>query len=340
MEAVFEAIAEEKPGPKLRRIFDSRWPGYRKWFLRDGLRKRPTRLAGTKALRRHMPELVPVYEAVVDCAGGGDLEARFLAMWCPPVYVGGCSQLLLTNGEPVLIRNYDFSPELLDGVWSWSRYLGRRVVAITDCLWGVLDGINEDGLAISLAFGGRRVTGKGFGIPIVLRYVLEMAASTAEAVAILSRVPMHMAYSIALIDKTGKHATVFVAPDRAIEVLDARVSTNHQHKIEWLRHAEVTRSRERAAALRQSAGAAVENAVAAFLAPPVYQTNFLRGYGTLYTAVYRPADCSAELIWPQQRWRQSCMRFQEGVRGVHYEQSISETLEFPVGQNVIRGGMV
>ena len=340
MDAVFEAIAEERPGEKLRRIFDRHWPGYRKWFLRDGLRKRPARLASIRALRRHMPELVPVYEAVVACTGDGDLEARFLSMWCPPVYVGGCSQLLLTRGEPTLIRNYDFSPELLDGVWLWSRYLGRRVVAMTDCLWGVLDGINEDGLAISLAFGGRRVTGKGFGIPIVLRYVLEMAGSTAEAVAILKRVPVHMAYSIALIDKAGKHATAFVAPDRAVEVLDAKVSTNHQRKIEWRRHAEVTRSRERAAALQQSAGASLDNAVAAFLAPPVYQTNFAHGYGTLYTAVYRPADCSAELLWPHQRWRQYCTQFQEGIRSVHHEQSTNEVVDFPVGRNVIRGGMV
>ena len=87
-------------------------------------------------------------------------------------------------------------------------------------------------------------------------------------------------------------------------------------------------------------GAAVENAIAAFMAPPVYQTNFVRGYGTLYTAVYRPADCSAELVWPQQRWRQSCTRFQDGIRNVHYEQKTTEGPNFPVGQNVIRGGMV
>jgi len=340
VEAVFEAIAEERPGAKLGRVFNQRWLGYRKWFLRNGLEARPSRLACTNALRSHMPELVPVYEAVVECAGGGDVEARFLAMWCPPVYVGGCSQLLLSNGEPILIRNYDFSPDLLDGVWLWSRFLGRRVVAVTDCLWGVLDGINEDGLVVSLAFGGRRVTGEGFGIPIVLRYVLEVATSTSDAIAVLKRVPVHMAYSIAMIDKAGRHATAYVAPDRDVEVLDVRVSTNHQRRIEWPRHAELTRSRERAAALQQSLGATFESAIAAFQAPPVYQTNFMRGYGTLYTAVYRPADCSAELVWPHQRWRQSCTEFQEGIRNVYYEQKATGGPDFPVGRNVIRGGMV
>ena len=38
---------------------------------------------------------------------------------------------------------------------------------MSDCLWGLLDGMNDDGLGVSLTFGGRRVLGDGFGIPIV-----------------------------------------------------------------------------------------------------------------------------------------------------------------------------
>jgi predicted choloylglycine hydrolase len=338
MEAVFEAIAEERPGAKWRQVFDRHWHGYSRWFLRDGARARPTYLASLKALRRHMPELVPAYEAIVERAGGGDLEARFLAMWCPPVYVGGCSQLLLSDGEPILIRNYDFSPKLLEGIWLASRYLGKRVVAVTDCLWGVLDGINEDGLAVSLSFGGRLVSGKGFGIPLVLRYVLEIAGSTADAVAILKRVPVHMAYSIALMDGNGRHATVFVGPDHDAEVLDERISTNHQHKVEWQRHADATKSLEREAALQKALHGSADDAVTAFLTPPVYQTNFNRGYGTLYTAIYRPSEASAELVWPGQRWWQSCEVFREGIRRVSYAMSTETGPAAPVGWNVIPGG--
>ena len=43
---------------------------------------------------------------------------------------------------------------------------------MSDCLWGLLDGINDAGLAVSLAFGGR-ATREGFGIPLVVRYLLE-----------------------------------------------------------------------------------------------------------------------------------------------------------------------
>jgi predicted choloylglycine hydrolase len=337
MDIVFEAIAEDRPGAKWRQVFARHWHGYSRWFLRDGVRARPTYLAGLRALRSHMPELVPAYEAVCEAAGGGDLEARFLSMWCPPAYVGGCSQLLLTGDQPALIRNYDFSPRLLEGIWLCSRYCGKRVIAISDCLWGALDGINEDGLAVSLSFGGRRAAGKGFGIPMVLRYVLETAATAAEAVAILERVPVHMAYSVAVIDRGGRHATVFVGPDRKTEVLDHRVSTNHQHKVEWARHAEATRSVERRSVLEEAVSTSAEDAVTTFLMPPVYQTNFARGYGTLYTAFYRPEECSAELIWPGQRWRQSCGLFHEGVRRVHYATSAEAGPAVPVGWTVTSG---
>ena len=60
-------------------------------------------------------------------------------MWCPPAYVGGCSQAIV-RGEPgpMLIRNYDYAPKLLEGTWLASNFLGRRVVAMSDCLGACL----------------------------------------------------------------------------------------------------------------------------------------------------------------------------------------------------------
>lgn len=319
MDLQFEAIDEDMPGPKWRRVFDRHWHAYSRWFVRDGVRSRPTYFMSLKALRTHMPELLPTYKAIVEAAGGGDLEARFLSMWCPPFYVGGCSQALLTGAEPALIRNYDYSPRLLEGTWLASRY-NKRVVAVVDCLWGVLDGVNEDGLAVSLSFGGRTAAGQGFGIPIVLRYVLEFASSTAEAIAMLQRIPVHMSYSIAVIDRAGHHATVYVNPDRPTEAVERRVSTNHQHGVEWARHAQTTKSLEREAALEKSLSGTVDAAavLASFLRPPVYQTSYGRGYGTLYTALYRPRDASAELVWPGSTWRQSCETFVEETRIIRF----------------------
>ncbi|BAT59095.1 acyl-coenzyme A:6-aminopenicillanic acid acyl-transferase [Variibacter gotjawalensis] len=320
MDLLFEAIDEDMPGAKWRRVFDRHWHAYSRWFIRDGVRSRPTYLASLKALREHMPELLPAYEAIVAAAGGGDLEARFLSMWCPPVYVGGCSQALVGGATPALIRNYDYSPRLFEGTVLGSRFNGKRVVAMVDCLWGALDGVNENGLCVSLSFGGRTEAGDGFGIPIVLRYVLEFATNTAEAIAILRRVPVHMSYSVALLDAGGNHATVYVNPDRPAEVLERRVSTNHQRRVEWQRHAETTRTVERAAALDQAVALSSDpqGVLAAFLQPPVYQTSYGHGYGTLYTAFYRPQDASVELIWPGQSWRHACSHVQEGVRTIRF----------------------
>ena len=60
---------------------------------------------------------------------------------------------------------------------------------MSDCLWGLLDGMNDAGLAVSLTFGGRRVLGDGFGIPIVVRYLLETCDDVAEAREALARLP-------------------------------------------------------------------------------------------------------------------------------------------------------
>jgi predicted choloylglycine hydrolase len=332
MQITFRAVAEDLPASKWRAVFDHHWHAYSRWFLREGDRARPTYLASIRALKAHMPELVPAYERLVEAAGGGDVEARFLAMWCPPVYVGGCSQAILIGDEPCLVRNYDYSPQLLEGTWLATRLLGRRVVAMTDCLWGALDGINEDGLAVSLSFGGRTAVGRGFGIPLVLRYLLEIASTTREAVALLKRVPVHMAYTVALIDRRGRHATVFVAPDRPAQVVRRLVSTNHQHKIEWPRHALATRSLERAAILEQALrrAARVDDLLHAFLRPPVYQTAYGRGCGTLYTAVYRPARAAVELVWPSARWPQDCRGFADGTRAVGFDVT-TNTLDGEIG---------
>ncbi|HAJ19087.1 MAG TPA: hypothetical protein DCL95_03350, partial [Rhodospirillaceae bacterium] len=62
--------------------------------------------------------------------------------------------------------------------------------------WGVLDGVNEKGLAVSLTFGGRRAVGEGFGIPVILRNILEFCATVEDAAKVLAEVPTHMAYNV------------------------------------------------------------------------------------------------------------------------------------------------
>lgn len=317
MQILLEAIDEDLPGDKCRLAFVRLWSGYRHWFL-DGIRGGGTTyLQSIVALRRHMPELLPVFERFCEVTGSGDLEARFLSMWCPPAYVRGCSQVVFNDGDNInLIRNYDYSPHLLEGRLVASRLLGKRVIAMSDCVWGVLDGINEDGLAISLSFGGGRKVGLGFGIPLVLRYLLETTEDVPSAVSALSRLPVHMDYTLVMADRSGRHEVIYVGPGRAAERVETRVATNHQHRPTWHSHAVATQSVERESALHTALAASLdaEKMLSVFLAPPVYQQSYSEGHGTLYTCVYRPQDASVELVWPDHRWRQSCANFREGRR--------------------------
>jgi len=324
IQVTFATLVEDRPDASWQAVFERLWPGYRAWFLRSGTVDRPGYLQCRRALREHMPELVPIWERLVELAGGGDVEARFLSMWCPPRYITGCSQAVWVDpadgAEPALLRNYDFAPALLEGTWLATRWLGPRVIAMGDCLWGALDGLNEAGLAASLSFGGRTVSGTGFGIPLVLRYVLEVAQDTAEAVKLLQRVPVSMSYSITLLDRKAAWATVFVGPDRAVEVTRRKAVTNFQHRVEWPEHARATRSEERLASLQQriDAGGPLQEAVDALLQPPLFQSSWLRGYGTLYSALYRPRSGAVELLWPGQRWMQSIDSFVDGQREIVY----------------------
>ena len=142
---------------------------------------RPDLATCRRALTRHMPELVPTYERLVELAGGDELAARLLSLYRPPGFVVGCSQGAWTRDEPVLVRNYDYPVSRLEGIVYLTEWSGRRVLGMSDCLWGLLDGVNDAGLAVSLTFGGRRDVGDGFGIPLVVRYLLEVCADVAEA---------------------------------------------------------------------------------------------------------------------------------------------------------------
>lgn len=315
MELTFEAVAEQRMGPEWARLFGDFWPAYRQWFVSEGMDWRPTYAASLRQLRTHMPELLPSYETACELAGGGDLEARCLSLWCPPAYVTGCSQVVWLHDEPLLIRNYDYAPGSCEGVVLHSSWNGRQVIASTDCLWGALDGVNEDGLAASLTFGGRKVMGEGFGIPLILRYVLEFCANVPEACAALKRLPSHMAYNVTLVDRAGRFATAYLAPDRETVIRKVPVAANHQGRIDWhdFAHATATLERERFLYFRlQDATMTRERLIAHFLRPPLYTRAYANGFGTIYTAILRPRTGEVTYLWPDHTMEQSFHAFREG----------------------------
>ncbi len=317
MDVLWRAISEDQPGPKWAGLFAEYWPDYHRWWAREGDNARPKYLECHAAMKTHMPELVPLYDRLCDLAGGGDQAARFLSFYSPPPYLSGCSQAIWPGKQPVMVRNYDYDPKAFDSLILHTRWQGRAVMGTSDGLWGLVDGINDAGLALSLTFGGRRVVGDGFGVPLILRYVLQTCTTAEEAGEVLARVPTHMSYNVTALDSKRRYVTVMMAPDRPAVVTHAAVATNHQENVEWVSHARFTATVERERYLLQRLTLhrdTEEKFINWFLKPPLYSTAYSVGFGTLYTAVYRARKRQMEVRWPGAEWQFSLKNFQEGSR--------------------------
>lgn len=270
-----------------------------------------------------MPEMWPIYERLCELANADEVAAKFLTGFQPPAYISACSNAVLSGEEIQLVRNYDYHPNLMEGTQLLSAWNGKKVIATSDCLIGAVDGMNEDGLAISLTFGGRKVVGEGFGIPFILRYVLEFCSNVEEAVAALVRIPSHMSYNVTVVDKTGAFKTVQLAPDKKPVITDAAFTTNFQGTVDWPENAAFNKTVERSAFLEKMLAKKELNASAiadSFLKKPLYNTMFKEGFGTLFTAVYKPAEGKTEMRWPGEKVTQTFDNFQEQYKLINYNQ--------------------
>jgi predicted choloylglycine hydrolase len=302
---------------RLLELFAGGWPAYQRWYLSQGEAARPTYAQCAHAIRTHMPELAPTFDALVEAVGGGDLEARFLSHWCPPPLFAACSMLTYTRERNVLIRNYDYPPLFCDNTMLRTNWHAPPVMAMSVCVWVALDGVNGHGLSVAIAFGGRPVVGSGFGIGLVVRYVLEFAASVQQAVAILRRVPLQLTYNISLVDAHGESAIVYVAPDREARVSGMTTAGNRQGETEWPEHAAFCDTITREDVMSQSASdttLGVPDLVQRFLTAPIHRSTATSTWGTVYTATYDCDHRAVELSWPDDRWSLSLDSFEESTR--------------------------
>lgn len=324
----FNSISEAKPGKKWKKLFDTHWRAYRSWYVSKLGSNGPDLATCQSELKRHMPEFYPTYKKLCKLAGNDEVAARFLSGWQPPAYISGCAQAVFKK-EPQLVRNYDYDPNLSEGTLLNSAWNGTHIIAVGDCLAGVVDGMNSHGLVASLTFGGRKVVGPGFGVPFILRYVLEFCKTIEQAVAVLKRIPCNMAYNVMVMDKKGDHHMVMLAPDRAATVTDMKVATNHQGAVDWPEHAIFTKTIERELYLYETLseeGQTAEGVAAEFLQSPLFNRKYSQGFGTVYTSVYRPKEGYMELRWPDKILHQSFAEFEEGILLVHYSEMIPSTV--------------
>ena len=325
MQLHFNAISEPgKPGAKWQRLYKTHWPAYKNWLNSKGTVNYPDLKASQAALKKYMPEMWPTYQRLCKLTKGDKVAARFLTGFQPPAYISGCSQAVTTGKDIQLVRNYDFHPDLMEGTQLLTCWNNKKVIATSDCLIGAVDGMNEDGLAVSLTFGGRKEVGVGFGIPFILRYVLEFCSNVDEAVSALTRIPSHMSYNVTVVDRTGKFKTVQLAPDKSPVITHDSFTTNHQRVIDWPENAAFNKTLERSSFLKNmlSVKNVSANQVAdAFLKAPLYNTKFKEGFGTLFTSVYRPLEDKVILRWPGTSVEQTFENFQEVYRLINYKQA-------------------
>lgn len=291
---------------------DGRWAAYARglWPEMEGLLTEEGRTArGADRVRAlfgaHMPELVPVLDRLAGGLDRPDAEA-FLTHAALRPFTQACTQI---GRNGTLLRNYDLRPDQCEGTIVSSCFL-RPVIGMQDMLWGMLDGMNDAGLAVSLTWGGRSAYGRGFSILILVRYLLETCDTVDEAVSRLRSLPVAVPQNVTLVDPT-QAVTVFVGPDIPLTPAPEACAANHQHLPVTDDQERALRTQERLRAIR---AAGVD--VAAMLKPPLYRTVDDQGSRTLYTAHYQPVEGRVTYYWPGESWQQSFGDFVPGSRTV------------------------
>ena len=117
-------------------------------------------------------------------------------------------------------------------------------------------------------------------------------------------------WNVTLVD-AGRPVTVYLGPDIELTEAPDACAANHQHLPLSEEDERTTRTQQRLAAIRAAGGD-----VSAMLRPPLYESRFDDGYGTLYTADYQPTQRRVTYHWPGQTWEQSFDRYSAGSRSI------------------------
>jgi predicted choloylglycine hydrolase len=248
--------------------------------------------------RRMYAKFAPaLWEEIEGLAAGLDVPLQRALLYFgngalrPPI--GGCSAVM-SGG--VYGRNYDYKP----------RHYGARLVlaqpkgsyasfGMSELLTGRLDGMNEHGLCIGLHLIKMKPRFPGLLCVLINRIVLDQCATTAEAVAMLRRLPHGMQYNYSLLDANGVAAVVEAAPGAvAVRSGEWLACTNHfQSALLRPLNRRPRRSELRLPPLehwaRQRLSAEQTFSALNNSRSPAFFHGYLRGSGTLHTLSAEPA---------------------------------------------------
>ena len=130
-----------------------------------------------------------------------------------PVETRGCTAFAYSkNGKLIYGRNNDLPPYLRDGCKSeiYAPKNGNRFNITTSSFINGEEGLNEHGLAVAMTFVMTDLNKikAGFNSCFIVRYLLEKAANTEQAVSLLTNLPIASNCNILLADKSGNMVVV------------------------------------------------------------------------------------------------------------------------------------
>ncbi|MBW9117711.1 peptidase C45 [Rhizobium cauense] len=310
MEKTFVTAREDRPGEAWLSRFISGRDEAEKWYFGRAKSHTPTALECRNALLQHMPELIPHYDRACALVGDDEVAHRMLSHYRPAPERFGCSQAVWLGKEgPALVRNFDYLPAIVSDRFEMSAWSNVRVIAKAQRPWGgCVDGMNEEGLVVSVTLGGSRAQSEGFSIILIVRYILETCRKLNEAVQALCRIPVALPQNVTVLDRSGAYATLFLGPDQRPIITRLKACTNHQRT-----DRPSSSSLARQLALLQALGdrsMSLSELTELFLRSPLYSRS--KTYPTLYTAIYRPLEGRVDYVWPGKRWSRGFMDFREG----------------------------
>ena len=178
-------------------------------------------------LRKFFPEVCEEIKGVSDSINADYLHfaSWMLCMGCCmynlerniPVEVRGCTAFAYAaDGRVIYGRNNDLPPYLRDGSKSeiYAPKNGNRFNITTSSFINGEEGLNEHGLAVAMTFvmTGQGKIRAGFNSCFIVRYLLEKANNTEQAILLLCDLPTASNCNILLADKDGRMAVVECTP--------------------------------------------------------------------------------------------------------------------------------
>jgi predicted choloylglycine hydrolase len=299
---LFSSFSEKGWGERWVAHYHDYLDSYRTQFLSEGELKRPSLVDCENALKEYMPEMWQQWKQITQLVQASDLEARLLSFYGAVPQVMGGSQTVWMRYPNQLIRNYEGFISESECVLMMTHNQ-KAILGNSACLWGLVDGMNEDGLCVAGSFGGSDEVGDGFSLALVLRYVLECCSNTLDAVDVLCRVPINSVCNVTILDVYGQVRTIELSPLNRPDVTIKPFAVNTQKISSLETYQTVASSFERQQILiRQlyDPVISIEAMTRTFTYHPFLKHLDGGGFGTLYTAVYNPSLKTCELRWPHQ----------------------------------------